>query len=309
MIKFFKWYFAQFSPGWLPALIAAGAALAGTAASMSSARSANQETAARQEDAQSYNTEEAARARAFNAEEAEKARSFSAAQVKSQEEFQRDMASTQHQRATADLRAAGLNPILSASSGFQAAAPQGAAATGYPASAGAASSPAPQQAYRAEIGNILTSAVQIAQLDNINAQTEKTRAETKVVESDIIPDDKDPGSFYTPKTFSARERSERSSLLREETLKAREGIYLTAEQKNLVQEEIQNAVEERRAIQARTGNIHADTVLKRLATAEAKAASEFWSDAGEGWYGLRQGGKAASEALGSALGLKRLFRR
>jgi len=297
----------------MPIFSVGGAMLAGAALSAasnySSAKQANRETNARQQEAQQFNKEEAEAARQFNALEAEKARTFSAEQVTQQEAFQERMASTQHQRAAADLKAAGFNPILSASSGFQAASPSGSAASGMAASAGAASSPAPQQALRANLGDLLSSALQIAQIKNVEAQTDKTKVETQVAASDIIPEDKDPGSFFTPKTFSARERSERASLLREETLKAREGVYLTAEQKNLVQEEIQNAIADRRGIEARTGNIAADTVLKRLAASEARASSTFWEDAGSGWYGVKSGVGAAGSAVGSALGLKRLFGR
>lgn len=92
--------------------------------------------------------------------------SSSAKQAKRQMEFQERMSNTAYQRAVADMRAAGLNPILATKLGG-ASTPGG--AMGQPPQLGGVGS--------AAVSTALAVRSQDAQIDLTKAQTEKTRVE------------------------------------------------------------------------------------------------------------------------------------
>lgn len=85
------------------------------------------------------NRENMATANMFSAEEAEKNRQFNAQQAQLQRDWQERMSNTAYQRAVADMKAAGINPILAAMNGG-ASVGSGAAASGSAAHASMANS-------------------------------------------------------------------------------------------------------------------------------------------------------------------------
>ncbi|QCQ84613.1 DNA pilot protein [Blackfly microvirus SF02] len=163
--------------------------------------------------AQAYNSAEAVKGRDFSAGQQLEAENFNAAQSSLNRQFQENMSNTAYQRATADMKAAGINPMVayqqggaSSPAGSQAGigalggpnASSGAASSGAASSGPAHSSPlgapgvAQTQSYAAALGSAFEYArtkadvdLKSTQEDNIEAQTGQSKALTKVAEAQV----------------------------------------------------------------------------------------------------------------------------
>ncbi|QCQ84792.1 DNA pilot protein [Blackfly microvirus SF02] len=122
----------------LPGLITGGASLLGSIFSSDTNAKNTQAQIAAQQQMQGQSE-------AFNASQSQISRDWNADQAQINRDFQQQESSSAYQRSTADMKAAGLNPMMMFGSGGPASVPAGATAQGSAASIGTPTVPMPSR--------------------------------------------------------------------------------------------------------------------------------------------------------------------
>lgn len=168
---------------YLPQISSAAGAVApfySAYASGKGAREANEWNMAASERQMDYGREMAGRQEAFQREQVTGQQAFNSAQSAQQMAFQREMAGTARQREVADLRSAGLNPMMASMNG--APAPMGASAASSAASGasgGGSQLPPYQSPTEKRLNSAAATATLVANLRHLEAETDKSRSEAE----------------------------------------------------------------------------------------------------------------------------------
>lgn len=242
-------------------------------------------------------------ANTFSAAQAKRQMDFQAEQVQEQERYQTEMSNTQYQRATADMKAAGLNPMLGYSQGG-AGTPSVSAPSGAMASATVPTITNPYRDASRDIATAAQVALTLAQKDKTIADTDLTRATIPKVAQDTATSAENAKAIIQNVAESKQrvnESVQRVQNLATENSRLQAATDLIMNEVTLTGTRIENVTEATALIKKQIQLMGVDTTLRQLLIPEkandAEIASGTW---GKLVSALRMLITPAANAIGSA---------